>query len=108
MQATAAQTQVTAKQLAEEMLAFWHSLMKQSDTTAGLYTILDELDLALTQVKTLHVLAGCVDEVSLKGLGERLNMSLPGASRTVDGLLQRGYLERREDDQDRRMKRVRI
>ena len=30
------------------------------------------------------------------------------ASRTVEGLLQRGLVERREDEHDRRMKRVRI
>ena len=35
-------------------------------------------------------------------------MSLPGASRTVDALLRRGWLERREDEHDRRMKRVGI
>ena len=33
-------------------------------------------------------------------------MSLPNASRTVDGLLQRGLVERREDEHDRRVKRV--
>ena len=35
-------------------------------------------------------------------------MSLPATSRTVDGLLQRGLLERREDEHDRRIKRVRL
>ena len=99
---------MTPKQLAEQMLEFWHGLMKQSDASAGLYAILDELDLSLTQIKTLHALSACDCEVSLKELAERLNMSLPGASRTVDGLLRRGYLERREDEVDRRMKRVGI
>ena len=33
-------------------------------------------------------------------------MSLPNASRTVDALLQRGLVERREDEHDRRVKRV--
>jgi len=35
-------------------------------------------------------------------------LSLPGASRIVDALLRRGWLERREDLHDRRMKRVGI
>ena len=46
--------------------------------------------------------------MSVKELADRLGMSLPGASRTVDGLLRRGWLERREDPHDRRMKRVGI
>jgi DNA-binding Lrp family transcriptional regulator len=41
-------------------------------------------------------------------LGEAMGLSLPAASRTVDALVQLGYAERREDDVDRRMKRVAI
>ena len=33
-------------------------------------------------------------------------ISLPAASRTVDDLLRRGFVERHEDIDDRRMKRV--
>jgi DNA-binding MarR family transcriptional regulator len=44
--------------------------------------------------------------VSVKELAEELSMSLPNASRTIDGLLQRGLVERREDEHDRRVKRV--
>jgi DNA-binding MarR family transcriptional regulator len=33
---------------------------------------------------------------------------MPGASRMVDALLRRGWLERREDPDDRRIKRVGI
>jgi DNA-binding MarR family transcriptional regulator len=104
MQAITAPTQVSPKRLAEEILAFWHSFMKES--SGNLYAVLDEFDLSITQVKTLHALNACADEVSVKDLAERLSLSLPGASRTVDGLLRRGLLERREDENDRRMKRV--
>ena len=44
--------------------------------------------------------------VSVKELAEELGLSLPGASRAVDALLQRGLVERREDEHDRRMKRA--
>ena len=47
-------------------------------------------------------------EVSVKEVSDRLALSLPGASRTVDALLRRGWVERREDPADRRMKRVGI
>ena len=35
-------------------------------------------------------------------------MSLPAASRMVDDLVRRGFVERHEDAEDRRMKRVRL
>ena len=73
-----------------------------------LYAVLAELDLTMAHVKTLHALADADDELSVKEAGERLGLSLPGASRVVDTLLRRGYLTRREDEHDRRMKRVRI
>jgi DNA-binding MarR family transcriptional regulator len=73
-----------------------------------MFALLDELDLAVSHVKALQVLADCDCEVSVKELSEELSLSLPGASRTVDALLRRGYLERREDEHDRRMKRIRI
>ena len=68
----------------------------------------EELDLSLTQVKALHRLDVEADEMSVKQLGEALGLSLPAASRTVEGLLGRGLLVRREDDQDRRVRRVAI
>jgi DNA-binding MarR family transcriptional regulator len=70
--------------------------------------VITELDISITQMKTLHALDECADEVSVKELADRLGLSLPGASRMVDGLLRRGWLERREDPADRRMKRVGI
>jgi DNA-binding MarR family transcriptional regulator len=70
--------------------------------------LLDELGLGLHQVKTLDALDGCDCEPTVKELGDRLGLSLPGISRNVDGLLRAGYLERREDQHDRRMKRLRL
>jgi len=72
------------------------------------YALVDELDLSITQIKTLHLLENHSEEVSVKELAKLLGLSLPAASRTVDGLLRRGYVERREDDHDRRMKRIRM
>lgn len=90
--------------LAAGMLDLWRQILKGS--TRDLYRLLAELDLSMTQLKLLHVLVECRAEISVKELGEELNMSLPNASRTVDALLQRGLVERREDEQDRRVKRV--
>jgi len=82
---------VSSRKLAAELLELWH-----------------ELDISITQMKTLHVLAEGGSEVSVKELSDRLGLSLPGASRIVDALMRRGWLERREDPDDRRMKRIGI
>jgi len=62
----------------------------------------------MTQMQTLGMLDDCVNEGSVKELSERLGLSLPATSRTVDGLLRRGLLSRHEDTEDRRIKRVRL
>ena len=106
MQATDAPTQTTSEELAAELLALWHHLMKGQSKT--MFTLLDQLDLSMSHVKALGALSDCGCELSVKEVSEELGLSLPGASRTVDALLRRGYLERREDEQDRRMKRIGI
>jgi DNA-binding MarR family transcriptional regulator len=97
---------VSSKQLAGELLELWHHLMRGS--SPQMYAVIAELDLTITQMKALHVLSDSDREVSVKELADRLALSLPGASRTVDALLRRGWVERREDPDDRRMKRVGI
>jgi len=46
--------------------------------------------------------------LTLKELAERIALSLPAASRTIDDLVRRGFVERHEDADDRRMKRVSV
>ena len=92
--------------LAEQLLVLWRDVMQGS--SGAFFALLEELDLSITQIKTLDMLSGCADEVSVKELSERLGMSLPSSSRTVEALLQRGWLERREDEHDRRVKRIRL
>ena len=106
MQATDTSKQVTAPELASELLALWHHLMKGQSKT--MFALLDELDLSMSHVKALGVLADSGCELSVKEVSEELGLSFPGGSRTVDALMRRGYLERREDEQDRRMKRIGI
>ena len=106
VQATDTPAQVSSERLAAELLALWHYLMKGQGKTV--FALLDELDLSMSHVKALGVLADCGCELSVKEVSGELGLSLPGASRTIDALLRRGYLERREDEQDRRMKRIGI
>jgi DNA-binding MarR family transcriptional regulator len=101
-----ASPEASPEALAAELLKLWHHLIKGS--TPQMYALLSELDLSMTQMKTLHTLAAAEDELALRDLAGCVAMSLPNASRTIDGLVHRGFVERREDEEDRRIKRVRI
>ena len=97
---------MSAKELAAELLDLWAHLMRGS--SQQMFVVLGELELSMTQMKTLSMLDDCLQEVSVKELSDLLGLSLPATSRTVDGLLRRGFLSRHEDTEDRRIKRVRL
>ncbi len=92
----------SAADVAAQLVTLWRAVINTSGV--GAYTIFEELDLTLTQVKALCALSAA--ELSVKELAERLGLSLPGASRAVDALVDRGLLDRREDPDDRRQKRL--
>jgi DNA-binding MarR family transcriptional regulator len=75
---------------------------------SDLFEAVGMLELTLTQIKLLHHLEGAGREITLKQGAEAVHVSLPAASRLVDDLVRRGFVERREDTEDRRMKRVRL
>jgi DNA-binding MarR family transcriptional regulator len=107
MQATAARKQAFAsEELARELYTLFAYLW--SSSTADFFRALSEADVTLTQVKLLHVLDAPEADRSLKSLAEELSFSLAGVSRSIDTLHQRGLVDRREDQHDRRKKRVRI
>ena len=64
-----------------------------------------DVDLSFTQVKLLMLLEDR-GELSIKDVAAALRLSLPAASRAVDGLAQRGLVDRRESELDRRAKLV--
>lgn len=73
---------------------------------ADFFETVGELDLSFTQVRALAILGRDVEQASLKELADRLGLSLPAVSRSVEGLVQRGYVTRAEDADDRRFKQV--
>ncbi len=90
-------------ELAEQLLALWRTVIAPRGVST--YAIFEELDLTLTQVKALSALAPDA-ELTVKDLAERLGLSLPGASRAADALVERGLLGRRECPTDRRMRHL--
>ncbi len=73
---------------------------------SDLFEAVGALELTLTQIKLLHHLEEAAQPLTLKEGAELVKVSLPAASRTVDDLVRRGFAERHEDSEDRRMKRV--
>jgi DNA-binding MarR family transcriptional regulator len=75
---------------------------------SDLFEAVGTLELSLTQIKLLHHLDEAASELTLKQGAELVHVSLPAASRMVDDLVRRQFVERNEDPDDRRMKRVRL
>ena len=68
---------------------------------------LDEAGISFVQMKILVTLAGDNPEPpTVKFLAESLELSAASASRSVEGLVKRGYVERFEDSDDRRVRRL--
>ena len=106
MHAPDAAEHVSAAELAQELHALWMHLMREG--TPRIYEALDDLGLSMVHMKALHALDGCGAEVSVKDFAEHVGCSLPNASRMAEALLQRGFAERREDADDRRVRRLRL
>ena len=70
-----------------------------------MFRVLGEVGLSFTQLKALFLLHKH-GELTVKDIAARLSMSLPAMSRSVDGLVQRGFVTRREHDTDRRSKQI--
>jgi DNA-binding MarR family transcriptional regulator len=92
--------------LIRDMYALASFLMRASNV--GTFNRVAELDLSFTQIKALCTMDLDGSEPSLKGLAEAMKVSLPAMSRAVDGLYVRGLVDRAEDREDRRMKRIRL
>jgi DNA-binding MarR family transcriptional regulator len=88
------------------MYALLSYMMREA--TVGTLNTIAELDISFTQLKALCALEADGEERSVKALAESMKVSLPAMSRAVDGLYERGFVQREEDPADRRMKRVRL
>lgn len=106
MQASGSSTLESRDALAGDLYALAAYLMRNANV--GVFEAIAELDLSFTQIKALCALEHEGVERSVKALADSLGLSLAAMSRAVDGLYERGLVEREEDPDDRRMKRVRL
>jgi len=79
-----------------------------SSDGGGVIRAIDESGLSFVQMKALVTVAGDDDgsPSAINLVAERLGLSLPSASRAVDGLVKRGLVTRVEDSSDRRVRRI--
>jgi DNA-binding MarR family transcriptional regulator len=104
MQASATRDQASPAEVAEQLLSLWHHITRGS--SRALYELLAQLDLSITHMKVLHTLVDLGETVQVGHLATDIGLSLPAASRSVDGLTRRGFIERLEDPADRRCRLV--
>jgi DNA-binding MarR family transcriptional regulator len=69
---------------------------------------LDGTGLTFIQMKALITVGACAtdEQSSVKFIAESLDISLPSASRAVEGLVKKDLATRIEDPEDRRVKRI--
>jgi MarR family transcriptional regulator for hemolysin len=84
--------------------------MKHLLVTTGrdFFSALERSGISLTQAKSLMLLIEAEEPMSVKALSDAIGLSLPGVSRSVEALVQRGELKRAEDPRDRRCKLVSV
>lgn len=90
--------------LASQLLALMTKVIQSSEPRA--IALATELDLSLSQMRAMLALWKAAQPVSLGTLAEAVGISDAAAVRMVDGLLKCGLAVRREDDHDRRIKRI--
>ena len=93
----------SSQELTGALAAVWAHLNRRS--SAELFKVVDELGSSFSQVKMLFLLEDG-GEHSVKEIATHLGLSVPAASRAVDGLVERGFVTRRESAEDRRSRIV--
>jgi DNA-binding MarR family transcriptional regulator len=93
-----------AELLVAQLLALGTQVAQGGESRA--MDVAAELDLSLSQIRALLGLWRAKEPLSLGALAREVGLSDAAAVRMVDGLLRAGLVARREDDRDRRVKRI--
>ena len=97
-------TAVSPGELADELMSFLMTTMRSAQ--GEVFKLVEEHDLTMTQLKLLFVLEGTPHEATPSELARMIGLSAAAAGRAVDALVRRGIVSRRDDDHDRRVKRL--
>ena len=96
----------TVESVTDDVVSFLSHLKKSGE--AHILGIAAGLDLSFSQLRALFVLADCQEELAVHELAERLALSMATAGRAVQALTRAEMVTRREDEHDRRVKRIRL
>src|SRR4051794_2084868 len=97
-------TGVTATELAEQIAQFLMSSMKKAQVQV--FQVVAELDPTMPQLKILHILDGGDRGLPPPELAHPVGLSPAATGRAVDALTPAALVSRREDEADRRVKRL--
>ena len=73
---------------------------------AEIMAVAADLDLTLSQGRILLELERAGEDLAVNDLAARISLSMAATGRAIDALYRAGLLTRREDDLDRRIKRI--
>ncbi len=90
----------------DQVMDFLSRLKKSGE--AHILGVARGLDLSFSQMRALFVLFDSQGELAVHELASLLGLSMATAGRAVQGLAKADMVTRREDDHDRRVKRVRL
>lgn len=90
----------------DQVMDFLSTLKKSGE--AHILGVARGLDLSFSQMRALFVLSDSHEELAVHELAKRLGLSMATAGRAVQGLARADMVTRREDEHDRRVKRVRL
>ena len=90
----------------DQVMDFLSRLKKSGE--AHILGVAKGLDLSFSQMRALFVLFDSQGELAVHELASLLGLSMATAGRAVQGLAKADMVTRREDDHDRRVKRVRL
>jgi DNA-binding MarR family transcriptional regulator len=90
--------------LAADLIGAIFPLFKDSQSDVMAATA--KFDLTFSQLRMLFVLDKAATDLAINELADRVSLSMAAAGRAVDGLVRSGLLLRRDDAEDRRIKRI--
>ena len=94
----------SVESVTDQVMDFLSQLKKSGE--AHILGVARGLDLSFSQMRALFVLSDSQCELAVHELAKLLGLSMATAGRAVQGLARADMVTRREDDHDRRVKRV--
>jgi DNA-binding MarR family transcriptional regulator len=97
-------TAVSSEQVAGELMRFTRTIVRAQQ--GDVFAVAAATDLSFSQLRALCLLEASDHELALTELAPLLGLSFAATGRALDALAAEGYVDRRPDAGDRRVKRL--